>query len=176
MTKLLAVILAIALTACATGELAQHLEEGMSKEQAISILGKPDGFQRSGEFEALKYTNRLISGWSWDRADYSVILRDGRGSGVRRRAGSAEFWREYSFLDSASMSRALLFCLVLCGCTTASKYYGKEGEPAFLIECGAALSFSICHERAKAECPNGYKTISETPGFNRKEIRVQCKE
>ncbi|MDQ3253374.1 MAG: outer membrane protein assembly factor BamE [Acidobacteriota bacterium] len=48
MTKLLAVILAIALTACATGELAQHLEEGMSKEQAISILGKPDGFQRSG--------------------------------------------------------------------------------------------------------------------------------
>jgi hypothetical protein len=23
------------------------------------------------------YTNRLISGWSWDRTDYTVILKDG---------------------------------------------------------------------------------------------------
>ena len=31
-----------------------------------------------GDYEALRYTNRLISGWSWDRADYNVILHNGR--------------------------------------------------------------------------------------------------
>ena len=38
----------------------------------------------------LKYTNKLISGWSWDKTDYFVILKDGKvteyGSGeVRER-------------------------------------------------------------------------------------------
>ena len=41
MTKLLAVILAIALTACATGELAQHLEEGMSKDRPFPYSASP---------------------------------------------------------------------------------------------------------------------------------------
>jgi hypothetical protein len=50
----------------------------MSKEQVISELGKPDGFKRSWEYEALTYTNRLISGWSWDRTDYTIILQNGR--------------------------------------------------------------------------------------------------
>lgn len=53
--------------------------------------------------------------------------------------------------------------------------YGKEGEEVLLIECGAAVSFSVCHERAMKECPAGYETISETPGFNRKELRARCK-
>jgi hypothetical protein len=70
-TAALSVIL---LSACVTGELMTRVREGMSKEEVISALGNPDGFQRSGEYEALRYTNRLISGWSWDRADYSVIL------------------------------------------------------------------------------------------------------
>ncbi len=40
----------------------------------------PDGFQRSGTDEALRYSDRLISGWSWNRADYTVVLRDGHVS------------------------------------------------------------------------------------------------
>ncbi len=59
-------------------------------------------------------------------------------------------------------------------CTNASKIYERDGQEALLIECGAASSFSICHERALKECPSGYTTLSETPGFNRKEIRVRC--
>ena len=35
------------------------------------------GFQRNGEYEALVYTHRLISGWSWDRTDYTIILQNG---------------------------------------------------------------------------------------------------
>ena len=56
----------------------QSVREDMSKDEVISILGSPDGFQRIGEYEALRYSNRLISGWSWDRTNYTVILREGR--------------------------------------------------------------------------------------------------
>ena len=54
------------------------IREGLSKAEVIDILGSPDGFQRSGDYEALRYTNRLLSGWSWDRAGSSVILRNDR--------------------------------------------------------------------------------------------------
>ena len=54
------------------------IREGLSKAEVIDILGSPDGFQRTGEYEALRYTNRLLSGWSWDRADYTVILKGNR--------------------------------------------------------------------------------------------------
>jgi len=70
--------------------------------------------------------------------------------------------------------------LILCigvltsGCTTASRIFEKDGIEALLIECGAAVSFSVCHDRAKQECPNGYRTLSEDAGFNRKEIRIRC--
>ena len=70
-------ILAMALQGCATGQKAQNLREGMTKNEVISQLGQPDGFRRNGDYEAMQYTNRLISGWSWDRADYVVILKDG---------------------------------------------------------------------------------------------------
>lgn len=70
----------------------------------------------------------------------------------------------------------LLVSMVVTGCTTVSRIYERDGREALLIECGAALSFSICHERALKECPSGYTTISETPGFNRKEIRIRCNE
>lgn len=75
---LLVACLLLALLGCVTGERMQSVREGMSKDEVIAALGNPDGFQRSGEYEALRYTNRLISGWSWDRADYNVILRNGR--------------------------------------------------------------------------------------------------
>jgi hypothetical protein len=46
----------------------------------VGTLGRPDGFRTQGEYTVLKYTNRLISGWSWDRADYFVILKDDKGT------------------------------------------------------------------------------------------------
>ena len=70
--------LSAALAGCVTGERMQNVREGMSKDEVIRVLGNPDGFQRSGDYEALRYTNLLISGWSWDRADYNVILSNGQ--------------------------------------------------------------------------------------------------
>ena len=78
----------LTLSACVTGELAQELEPGMTQNQVTQILGKPDGFQQRGAYTIHKYTNRLISGWSWDRADWLLIYKDGKlveyGSGEVR--------------------------------------------------------------------------------------------
>lgn len=79
MMKLFATIaFIVSLTGCATGELMSSIRPGMSKEEVIRVLGNPDGFQSKGEYESLKYSHRLTTGWSWDRADYFVILKDNR--------------------------------------------------------------------------------------------------
>ena len=62
----------------------------MSQKEVVQSMGKPDGFQQRGEYTIYKYTNRLISGWSWDRTDYLFIFKDDKlieyGSGeVRER-------------------------------------------------------------------------------------------
>ena len=75
---------------CATGKKVTRLSPGMSQADVVGTLGRPDGFRTEGDYTILKYTNRLISSWSWDRADYFVILKDDQvteyGSGeVRER-------------------------------------------------------------------------------------------
>ena len=71
-------LIAAALVGCFTGQSIKQLELGMTRQEVVKILGKPDGVRQDGEYEALGYTNRMMGGWSPDRADYSVILRDGR--------------------------------------------------------------------------------------------------
>jgi hypothetical protein len=93
MKRLLSLLaVAVVLAGCVTGErVRQGIREGMTKEQVIATLGNPDGFKPNGDYEALTYTNRLISGWSWDRTDYTVILQNGKvvqyGSGQVRQEG-----------------------------------------------------------------------------------------
>jgi len=74
----LLLLLLVFILGCATGELMSQLQPGMPKEEVTNILGNPDGYQNRGEYEALKYSHRLVTGWSWDRADYFVILKDGK--------------------------------------------------------------------------------------------------
>jgi len=73
------VVLSAALLAgCVTGgQIRSGIHQDMTKQQVVAALGRPDGVRTSGNYEALEYANRLISGWSWDRADYYVILKDG---------------------------------------------------------------------------------------------------
>jgi hypothetical protein len=72
------ILLLVLLIGCATGELMSRLRPGMSKDEVTNILGNPDGFQARGEYEAIKYSHRLATGWAWDRADYFVILKDNK--------------------------------------------------------------------------------------------------
>jgi outer membrane protein assembly factor BamE (lipoprotein component of BamABCDE complex) len=74
--KFLILALSLVIGGCATGEKATRVNPGMTQEQVVQIMGKPDGFRQTGVYTIYKYTNRLISGWSWDRADYSFIFKD----------------------------------------------------------------------------------------------------
>ena len=86
-----ALALVVLFGACTTGERISSVHEGMTRSEVVAILGDPDGFQHAGDSEAIKYTNRLISGWAWDRTDYDVILVNGRvvasGNGEVRERG-----------------------------------------------------------------------------------------
>lgn len=74
--RTVALFIASLLTACTTGERISSVRPGQSKEEVVKILGQPDGYQSAGEFEALKWANKLMSGWNWDRADYYVVLKN----------------------------------------------------------------------------------------------------
>jgi len=78
----------LALAGCATGEKVTSLQPGMTKAQVIRTMGQPSGYSAAGNTETLQYTNKLISGWSWDKADYYAVLVNGRltswGSGQVR--------------------------------------------------------------------------------------------
>lgn len=78
MKKIIVLIIIACLAGCATGEKMSRLKEGMTKTEVIDVLGDPDGFQRSGDYEAMKYNHRLVTGWAWDRADYNVILKENK--------------------------------------------------------------------------------------------------
>jgi len=69
------IILCVFIIGCATGKkVRMSIHEGMKQEDLKSQLGKPDGFKRVEEYTIYTYTNRLISGWSWDRTDYYFIF------------------------------------------------------------------------------------------------------
>ena len=79
-----------------TGEKMALLEPGMTQKEVVKILGKPDGFQQRSEFTIYKYVNRLISGWSGDKTDYSLIFKDNKlieyGAGeVRERSNGGVY-------------------------------------------------------------------------------------
>ena len=69
------------LSACVTTGKMAGVREGMTKTEVINTAGDPDGYQRSGDYEALFYVDRraarAIFGSSYrDIVDYSVILKN----------------------------------------------------------------------------------------------------
>jgi len=55
----------------------KSVQKGASKHQVVDLLGNPDGSQRSGSYEALRYTNRPINGTTVEHVDYNIILLEG---------------------------------------------------------------------------------------------------
>lgn len=80
------------LAGCTTGEKIHNVQVGMTKQQVIDLLGTPDGDAVKGNTEQIQYSNRLASGWGWDKGDYYVTFEDGKfvsyGSGEIRGAGA----------------------------------------------------------------------------------------
>jgi hypothetical protein len=77
-TILLTLSVVALFSACTTGEKMSSLEPGLTRQQVVGMLGRPDAVRSSGPYEQLEYTHRLITGWSWDRSDFNVILKDGK--------------------------------------------------------------------------------------------------
>lgn len=64
--------------------------------------------------------------------------------------------------------------LLLTACTTAEEIRRPDGRTEYLIACGAGLGWNVCYNRANEVCPEGYETLAEDAGFNRKELRIVC--
>ena len=77
MKRIILAGLCLAIVGCATGEKMRRLNTGMDRQAVERQLGRPDGFSEQEGYQVLTYKNRLMSGWSWDRADYQVLLKDG---------------------------------------------------------------------------------------------------
>jgi hypothetical protein len=65
------------LTSCATMPSGvRNIREGMTKENVLNNIGKPDGMLKKDGLELLTYANRMIP-WTNDKADYYVLLQNG---------------------------------------------------------------------------------------------------
>ena len=78
---IVALLSMLVLSSCVITGKMSGVREGMTKAQVINTAGNPDGYQRSGDYEALLYIDRrhtwsLSSGPYPNTVDYSVILRD----------------------------------------------------------------------------------------------------
>jgi hypothetical protein len=70
--------LILCLFGCVTGEKMSRLHPGMRKAEVVSVLGRPDGYKQIAGHQICRYSNKLSSGWSWDRADYNVVFKNDR--------------------------------------------------------------------------------------------------
>jgi hypothetical protein len=77
-TRVFVAIIVSVLVSCTTGEKISQVQPGMTMGQVKAILGRPDGFRQVGDVTYYQYSNRLTSGWSWDKGDYEVAFRNGR--------------------------------------------------------------------------------------------------
>lgn len=68
------------LSACSispiTGERISTLKEGESKENVLSIVGKPDNFETKNNITIFKYSNRYMSGWGNSKTDYYLSFKN----------------------------------------------------------------------------------------------------
>ena len=72
------------------------------------------------------------------------------------------------------ISAIIYSILLISGCTTTQEIRRPNGAVEYLVACGASLGWNICYDKANKLCPDGYLTLSEVAGFNRKELRIEC--
>jgi hypothetical protein len=75
---LIAASMMFILAGCFHGEKISRISPGMTVQELYAEMGKQEGYRKIGDYEVYSYYNKLISGWSWDRADYHYIVKDGK--------------------------------------------------------------------------------------------------
>jgi hypothetical protein len=69
----------LALSACASAKAGYGgLKPGVTKDQVIMAMDAcPTSVVDRGRYEAMTYSNRMLSFFQWEAATYTFILRDG---------------------------------------------------------------------------------------------------
>lgn len=65
------------------------------------------------------------------------------------------------------MRYAVVACVLLSSCATASEFRGADGSRQFLVECpGAAVRMSLCMTKAREMCGGSFQLVqaNEAPG------------
>jgi len=76
----LVIVCAISLTiGCVmTGaDIRSNVKSGMTKEEVISAIGKPDGYRKEGKYEAMQYSGVPAGRGGNTRINYAIILKNG---------------------------------------------------------------------------------------------------
>ena len=55
----------------------RQVHPGMSVSDVQKIMGPQEGYRKVGDDEIYSYYNKMMSGWSWDRADYHYVFENG---------------------------------------------------------------------------------------------------
>lgn len=147
MRKLLLAFIAVMLAGCVTGQSVRQLSPGMSRAEVIEIMGAPDGVQTNGSSEVLKYANRLMSGFSWDKTDYFVTLQDGRvtqyGNGEVRQSAPPQFnIPQSTYAPAAPMAPIRTTCMKSSESTTGMTkqcVYNCMGSPVVQTQSSVSL-------------------------------------
>lgn len=75
-TTILAFVVSVT-AGCGMGGEIRNVQIGENEKDVINKLGEPNSQHEGHDVKSLLYSNRLISGWSWDRKDYVVVFKDG---------------------------------------------------------------------------------------------------
>lgn len=92
------------LVSCFFGERRHNIAPMMKKAELEKMLGRPDGYKKDKNKEIYSYYNKMISGWSYDKADYHFIFENGYllqyGAGeIRQSTNTGDFFWFLSILN-----------------------------------------------------------------------------
>lgn len=74
----------------------------------------------------------------------------------------------------ARMSMSVAVFVLLAACVNTQQISRYDGRTEYVISCGQAVDWNVCHDEAKKRCPYGYDTLSQDVGFTAKELKVLC--
>lgn len=54
------------------------IQPGMTTTEVKAVMGNPDGYEQREELELYRYTDKMVSGWGWNKANYVVLFKNGK--------------------------------------------------------------------------------------------------
>ena len=68
---------------------------------------------------------------------------------------------------------AVFLLLMVAACAASKEVRQRDRSTEYSISCWY-FGWYVCYEKANQLCPGRYKVLSETEGFNARELRIAC--